>query len=181
MDVGAQHLVERGAGAGSVIPEVIIKYTHHAVVIDCDYEGAATAFARLDSAEAHYNRGNALMMTPRGWNRAIPEYDRALELRPDFAEARDNRAVAEAFRRRQQAAEDSREDNQTDDPEARPPSPDQMVEDQPPSDRQREDGEATEPGRGMSDDEIQAMWMRRVGGTPADFLKMRFARQAAAP
>lgn len=146
------------------------------------FEAAATAFGEAGTAEAAYNRGNALMMTPRGFLRAIPAYDRALELRPDFPEARDNRAIAEAFRRRWQAAEDSREDNQTDDPEARPPQASQLVEDQrPPGGDAPPQGDPNEPGRGLSDGEIEQMWMRRVGGTPADFLKERFARQAAGP
>lgn len=143
-----------------------------------DYQGAAAAFDTLDTAEAQYNRGNALMMRPLGWNEAIPAYDRALQLRPDFAEARDNRAIAEAFRHQQEEAERQRAANQTDDPEAAPPSADQIVADQPPDQGQPRNPEANnEPGQGLTDGEIQAMWMRRVGGTPADFLRGRFARE----
>ncbi len=144
-----------------------------------DYQGAAAAFASADTAEAQYDRGNALMMVARGWNDAIPAYDRALALRPDFPEARDNRAIAEAFRRQQEAAEKDREANQTDDPEARPPTPDDTVTDQPPDPGKPEDPAANQVGQGMSDGDIQAMWMRRVGGTPADFLRQRFAREVA--
>ena len=135
----------------------------------------------MDTAEAQYDRGNALMMRPQGWNDAIPAYDRALQLRPDFQEARDNRAIAEAFRRQQQEAERQRAENQTDDPEARPPPPDNVVNDQPPEQgRPRDPAGGNQPGQGLSDGEIQAMWMRRVGGTPADFLRQRFAREASA-
>lgn len=145
-----------------------------------DYEGAAAAFAQSATAEAQYDRGNAFMMRPQGWNDAIPAYDRALQLRPDFSEAQQNRSIAEAFRRQQQEAEAQRAQNQTDDPEARPPDPDQMVADQPPQPDQERQDRPQAPGRGLSDDQIQQMWMRRVGGTPADFLRQRFARQAEA-
>ncbi|WP_424814313.1 VWA domain-containing protein [Roseococcus sp. YIM B11640] len=145
-----------------------------------DYQGSASAFSEAAGAEAAYDRGNALMMMPRAWDDAISAYDRALHLRPDFPEARENRAIAEAFRRQQQEAEAARANNQTDDPEARPPDPSQVVADQPPQPPGQQ-GQPQAPGHGLSDDEIQQMWMRRVGGTPADFLRQRFARQAASP
>lgn len=146
-----------------------------------DFEGAAAAFALSGTPEAQYDRGNALMMRPQGWNEAIPAYDQALRLRPGFPEARDNRAIAEAFRRRQQEAEAQREANQTDDPFARPPDPSQVVTDQPPQpERPRTPASPNHMQQGLTDDQIQSMWMRRVGGTPADFLRQRFARQAEA-
>ncbi len=145
-----------------------------------DYDGAAAAFAPVNTAEAQYDRGNALMMRAQGWNDAIPAYDGALRLRPEFPEARDNRALAEAFQRQQEAAERDRASNQTDDPEQKPPSPDDQVADQPPDPgKPGDDPQAGQAAAGMSDGDIQAMWMRRVGGTPANFLRQRFAREAA--
>jgi Ca-activated chloride channel homolog len=144
-----------------------------------DYEGAAASFAARDTAEAAFDRGNAFMMLPQGWNRAIPAYDRALQLRPDFREAAENRAIAEAFLAQQRAAEAERAANQTDDPNARPQESDQTVGDQPPQPRQAGDAPPATP-QGFSDEEVRSLWMRRVGGTPADFLRVRFARQAEA-
>jgi Ca-activated chloride channel homolog len=145
-----------------------------------DYEGSAAAFAMRDTAEAQYNRGNAFMMRPQGWNDAIPAYDRALALRPGFVEARDNRAIAEAFRRRQQEAEAQRAANQTDQ-QQRPDEGETVVDQgQPQQPRQNDEGPNQAPGQGLSDDDIRALWMRRVGGTPADFLRLRFARQLEA-
>lgn len=177
-DQRAQHLLDRGepARAAALFTNPIRRGA--ALYAAGDYEGAAAAFARDSGAEAAYNRGNALMMRPQGWNDAIPAYDRALQLRPDFPEARRNRAIAEAFRRQQQEAEAQRAENQTDDPEARPPDADQMVADQPPQPNREGQDPRQGPQQGLSDDQIQAMWMRRVGGTPADFLRQRFARQA---
>ena len=145
-----------------------------------DYAGAAAAFAPVESAEAQYDRGNALMMQPQGWNDAIPAYDRALQLRPGFIEARDNRAIAEAFRRQQQQAEADRDKQQTDEPGAQPPD-DPTIIDQPQQQRDPQPQADSQPGPGLSDGDIQAMWMRRVGGTPADFLRQRFARETSQP
>ncbi|WP_211870490.1 VWA domain-containing protein [Neoroseomonas terrae] len=178
-DQRAQFLLDRGepARAAALFTDPVRRGA--ALYAAGDYEGAAAAFAQASGAVAAYDRGNALMMRPQGWNDAIPAYDRALQLRPDFPEARQNRAIAEAFRQQQADAERQREQNQTDDPFARPPDPDQIVADG----RRQQDQQGQEPqqGRqqGLSDDQIQQMWMRRVGGTPADFLRQRFARQAA--
>ena len=145
-----------------------------------DYQGAATAFAQAGTAMAAYDLGNAHMMLPRDWEAAIAAYDRALALQPDFSAARANRELAQAFLRVWQAASADRAANQTDDPGARPPDPSQLVADQPPQPPgQQPQQPGDTPGQGLSDGEIQAMWMRRVGGTPADFLRLRFARQAA--
>lgn len=179
-DQRAQLLLDRGepARAAGLFTDPVRRGA--ALYAAGDYEGAAAAFTQAAGAEAAYDRGNALMMRPQGWNEAIPAYDHALQLRPDFPEAKQNRAIAEAFRRQQQEAEAQREANQTDDPEARPPDPDQMVADQAPQqDRQPRQDPQQGARQGLSDDQIQQMWMRRVGGTPADFLRQRFARQAA--
>jgi Ca-activated chloride channel homolog len=179
-DQRAQLLLDRGepARAAAFFTDPIRRGA--ALYAAGDYEGAAAAFAQGSGAEAAYDRGNALMMRAQGWNDAIPAYDRALQLRPDFPEAQQNRAVAEAFRRQQQEAEAQRAQNQTDEPEARPPDPDQMVADQQPQPNQERQDPQHAPRQGLSDDQIQALWMRRVGGTPADFLRQRFARQAEA-
>jgi Ca-activated chloride channel family protein len=177
-DQRARLLLERGDAAAAAALFTDPVWRGVALYRAGDYEGAAAAFAMRDSPVAQYDRGNAFMMRPQGWNNAIPAYDRALALRPDFSEARDNRAIAEAFLRRQQQAEAERAANQTNDPSAGPPDPDQLVADQPPQPGGHPS--ATQPGQqqGFSDEEIQALWMRRVGGTPADFLRLRFTRQA---
>ena len=179
-DQRAQMLLDRGEPARAAALFTNTNRRGAALYAAGDYDGAAAAFAQAPGAVAAYNRGNALMMRPQGWNEAIPAYDRALELRPGFPEATRNRAVAEAFRRQQQEAEAQRAENQTEDPEARPPDPSQIVADQA---RQQDDAPQTPqqtPQAGLSDDQIQEMWMRRVGGTPSDFLRQRFARQAGA-
>lgn len=56
---------------------------------------AAAAFARVDSPEAAFNRGNALLMHGK-YGEAPASYDRTLQRRPGWHEAETNRALAEA-------------------------------------------------------------------------------------
>src|SRR5262249_31751273 len=58
-----------------------------------DFKSAERAFARDGSAEGAYDRGNSLVMLGK-YEEAIQSYDRALQLRPHWQEAADNRALA---------------------------------------------------------------------------------------
>ena len=144
-----------------------------------DFAGAIAAFAASDTPLGWFDRGNAEMLQPFAWDKALAAYDRALALRLDFPEAKANRDLAAAFVAYQHALDEERARQSSDrmnekpdetvvDPNAPRPPP------RPPSERPQQ-GE-----QGLSDDEITAMWMRRVGGSPADFLRARFARQAEA-
>ena len=55
-----------------------------------DYDASAAALSGIDSAEAHYNRGNALAKNMQ-LAEAVAAYDRALELEPGHEDARYNR------------------------------------------------------------------------------------------
>src|SRR5690606_22013119 len=57
-----------------------------------DYETAAQLFASIDTARAHYNRGNALAHAGK-LDDAIAAYQQALKLDPDFQQAADNKAL----------------------------------------------------------------------------------------
>jgi Ca-activated chloride channel homolog len=176
-DQRARILLERGEAARAAALFTDPMWRGVALYRTGDYDGAAAAFAARDTAEAAFDRGNALMMLPQGWNKAIPAYDRALQLRPGFREASENRAIAEAFLAQQRAAEAERAANQTSDPNARPQESDQMVADEPPQPQPAGNAPSATP-QGFSDEDVRSLWMRRVGGTPADFLRVRFARQA---
>jgi Ca-activated chloride channel family protein len=60
------------------------------------FEASAATLAAIDSAEASYNRGNALARSGE-LEAAIGAYDRALELQPDHADALYNRELVEQF------------------------------------------------------------------------------------
>ena len=61
-----------------------------------DFTRALESFSLLDSAAAHYNRGNSLSQLQR-YDEAIEAYNRALELEADFGAARYNRRLLILF------------------------------------------------------------------------------------
>lgn len=131
-----------------------------------EFKKAARAFALRDTAEAEYNQGNALLMHG-DYTAAIASYDRALKKRPDWREAADNRSLAEARAK----ALDIEGGNMTEGMLGA----DKIVFDK----KKGPEGQAVEVtgGEALSDQEIQALWLRRVQTRPADFLKAKFAYQ----
>lgn len=90
-----------------------------------DYAGAAERFAEGNTADDHYNRGNALARD-EALEAAIEAYEQALELQPDLQAAQRNKAlVEELLRRRQEQAEpepEQQEQEQTEPDEPQPQS-----------------------------------------------------------
>jgi Ca-activated chloride channel family protein len=66
-----------------------------------DYEGAVDTFAKLDTPQAHYNRGNALAQAGR-LDEALSAYDQALQYNPDWEDANFNRALVEQLLQQQE-------------------------------------------------------------------------------
>ena len=58
-----------------------------------DFKAAAQTFGGMDTAEAAYDQGNALVMLGK-YDEAIERYDRALALRPGWPDAEANRTLA---------------------------------------------------------------------------------------
>jgi len=130
-----------------------------------DFKGAAQAFATPQTPESFFNRGDAQVLLGQ-YDDAVKSFDRALGLRPDWPEARRNRdiALARAALRKTEGGEMDQTDSK----------PDEIV-----YDKNRKGGEETpaEPGQQMSDQAVQALWLKRVQTRPADFLRARFAWQ----
>jgi Ca-activated chloride channel family protein len=105
------------------------------------------------------------------YDAAIESYERALELRPDWSQAEDNLALALA-RKRKLAPPESDAGGTGGMLEA-----DEVVLDD--SGRVDRSGTetVTEGGEPMSEEEMRAIWLRRVQNDPADFLRARFAWQ----
>ena len=80
-----------------------------------DYAGAARRFAEVNSASAHYNRGNALAMNGE-LEAAIDAYEQALELQPELEVAAQNKALVEQVLEQQHAQAQAREPEAPDDP-----------------------------------------------------------------
>ena len=78
------------------------------------YAQAAQAYGRVDSAPAHFNRGNALLRS-REYAQAIVAYEQALAMAPQWIEAQENLALARhisAYLAQQREASDAGEERQ---------------------------------------------------------------------
>lgn len=87
-----------------------------------DYEAAANAFSQSQTAEAQYNLGNALAQQQQ-FDAAIEAYVKALEQRPGWIEAKENKKLVEQLKNqkskgsgnsdKQSDESDSKNDNQS--------------------------------------------------------------------
>jgi Ca-activated chloride channel family protein len=135
-----------------------------------EFEQAARAFSRIDTAAAHYNRANALLMQGE-YESAIEAFDQALERQPDWPAAIGNREIARLRAQRlelkggdmtdgEMAADDFDFDFKADKGQGQPET-------------------AAANSQTLNDEQVQALWLRRVQTRPADFLRARFAYQQA--
>jgi len=134
------------------------------------YKDAEAAFAPLATPEAMFDRGNSLVMLGK-YADAIKSYDRALSLRPGWAEAADNRAVAVVRRDRMTFKGGDESGGQV--------KADKIVFEK---GKNPNPGEKTEIAgdKPLSDEELRGLWLRRVQTKPADFLRAKFAFQVQA-
>ena len=133
-----------------------------------EFKLAAEAFSKHSTAEAYYNRGNALLMLGK-YEDAVTSYDQALKLKPDWSQAFENRQLATARGRLTKQTGGELGDQKI--------GADQIVFDN----KKRQSGQETElvAEQASSDNAVQAMWLRRVQTKPADFLRSKFAYQQA--
>jgi Ca-activated chloride channel family protein len=130
-----------------------------------DFKSAEQAFGGLDTADAAYDQGNALVMLGK-YDDAIRRYDRALVLQPGWADAEANRTLARlrAERIKQVGGDTGIQDQKAD----------EVVYDR---NKKSRDGMATQVSSQMADPAIRDLWLKRVQTRPADFLKARFLYQ----
>lgn len=106
-DQRGQALLQQGDAAGAAQTFVEPQHKGHAALQAHDYAGAAKTLSGIDTAEAHYNRGNALAHTG-DLQGAINAYDAALKLNPQHTDARHNRdVVAAAMKKNKDEKQDS--------------------------------------------------------------------------
>jgi len=133
-----------------------------------EFKDAAQVLAPVDTAEAAYDQGNALVMLGQ-YDNAVGRYDRALQLRPRWAEAEANRTLAKlrAERMKTTGGDTGNTDSK----------PDEVVFD--PNKPKGNDGKDDQiaGGEPMSDEAVRALWLRGVQTKPADFLRAKFAYQ----
>jgi Ca-activated chloride channel family protein len=138
-----------------------------------DFENAASVFGRSGSAEASYNRGNALVMLGQ-YEAAIEAYQNALNKRANWLEAEQNLQIA-ILRKQVLAPPDDDYGGTGGMLEA-----DEIVFD----DTGRVNKSSGEQvidaaDQQLGEDAMRAMWLRKVETRPADFLAVRFNYQLA--
>jgi len=157
-----------------------------------EYADAAGAWSGLDTAEAHYNRGNALAHAG-DLDGAIAAYDEALEVDPDMTDAIHNRDIVEKMKQEQEQAK-SEQQGESDDPQ----SSDQQQESEQEGDQEEsgDEGESSEEqekesseeqqgeepqdlSKTWSEEDEQAMeqWLRRIPDDPGGLLRRKFRNQ----
>ena len=133
-----------------------------------EFEKATQAFARVQSAEGRFNLGNAWTMLGK-YDKAVASFDEALEKRPEWREAKENRDLAAARAKLVESKGGDFGDQRI--------GADEIVFDQ----KKSPAGQDTEVAgeQAMTDATVQATWLRNVQTKPADFLKAKFAYQNA--
>ena len=135
------------------------------------FEEAAGVFAGYDTAEAAFNHGTSLVMLGK-YEEAVARYEHALQLKPGWHEAETNLEIA----RSRAAALKKEGGNMT----GGTLEADDIVFGKGKSSPEAENEEVA-GGEELSDSEMRAIWLRNVQTRPADFLRVKFAYQHAAP
>src|SRR5690606_38311027 len=133
------------------------------------YEEAAKVFSELNTAEAHYNLGNSLVQLGE-YKEAQQAYDKALELKPDFEEAKHGKALAEKLeelkKQQQQQQDDQNPDNQSEQQDSQQSQPGSST---PPEDDLPEEHETSQPNRQPAQDsQPEPQQQDRQPATPND-------------
>jgi Ca-activated chloride channel family protein len=162
---------------------------------DGEYANAAEAWAGLDSADAHYNLGNALAHQG-DLGGAIAAYDRALERDPDMLDAIYNRNLLEKLKQEQEQQQqqeqgdsgenDASEEAQPSDEQEESQESEQGEGQESESDdasQESEEGQAGEQENEQpaqwTEEDAQAMeqWLRRIPDDPGGLLRRKFRYQ----
>ena len=137
-----------------------------------DFNAAAQAYQSADSADAHYNRGNALAKAGQ-YPQAIAAYDEALKRQPDMPDAIANKRAVQAVMKRQppKGGGQSKDQNNKDNKPDQKPQSGQGPQ-QPQSQQDKQSQSDSKPQDSKQDQQPQAE------PSPADASKQREADAA---
>ena len=166
-----------------------------------EHANAVEAWSRLNAADAHYNRGNALAHLGE-YDAAIKAYDEALAIEPGMEDALTNRALLEQMKHQQEQQREgedgeSGESGQSDDrsegdsaqrsegAEGEEGGQSDEREGEQPEGEQAEgetgekEGEPIDYPQAWSEEDAQAMeqWLRRIPDDPGGLLRRKFRNQ----
>jgi Ca-activated chloride channel family protein len=113
-DQQGQQALEAGDAAGAQTLFEDNQWRGSAAYRAGDYEAAIGDFITEDSADAHYNRGNALAKSG-DLEGAIDAYNQALKLRPGMDDALANRDLIEKLKQQQEQQQDQQESSEQND------------------------------------------------------------------
>jgi Ca-activated chloride channel family protein len=138
-----------------------------------DFLEAAKQFQRIDTIEGKFALGNAEAQN-HAYEKAIEAYDAVLKAQPGNLPAKTNRAIVEAALK---AQEDKRRKHEQDDSAP----PDEKADEMRVDPDQKGGKRIQVTPEDVTTAGAAEAWMRAVQTTPADFLKLKFAIQAALP
>lgn len=135
-----------------------------------DFVSAATWFAQVETAYGYFYLGNAMAHQDR-LEEALAAYNAALALEPEFDGAVFNREWVQGLYDLSQREYDDHGGT------GGQLGADDFVFDDRAANAQETMSEAEARTQGLTDDQIESMWMRRVQTTPAQFLEIKFSYQ----
>lgn len=138
-----------------------------------DFIEAAKQFQEIDTIEGKFALGNAQAQN-HAFEKAIKAYDEVLKAQPRNIAARTNREIVAAALK---AKEDKRRKQEQDEPAP----PDQKADEMRVDPDQKGGKKIVVTPQDVTTAGAAEAWMREVQTTPADFLKLKFAIQAASP
>lgn len=144
-----------------------------ALYMSGEFEASLAEFGRLDTAEAWFSQGNALAHL-KSYPEAVAAYERALELRPDWVEAQENRDYVALFIPWQ--SDSGGGEMGVIGPDARP---DDIVFDADKEKLEEQGIDTVMEDTVLTDEQITDMWLSQVSTSPTAFLRYKFAYQAA--
>jgi len=136
-----------------------------------DFLAAAEAFRKVETPEGRFALGNAEAQN-HAYEKAIKAYDEVLKIQPGNAAAKTNRAIVVAAL---EAQEEKRRKQEQDNPAP----PDEKADETRVDPKQKGGKKVQVTPQDVTTQGAAEAWMRAVQTSPADFLKLKFAIQAA--
>jgi Ca-activated chloride channel family protein len=136
-----------------------------------DFLTSAQAFRKVETTEGRFALGNAEAQN-HAWEKSMEAYDEVLKAQPGHAAAKTNRAIVAAL---WEAQEEKRRKQEKDDSAP----PDEKADEMRVDPKQKGGKRIQVKPEDVTTAGAAEAWMRAVQTTPADFLKLKFAIQAA--